>query len=95
MGGKYQSHLLAVHAIGHATMAGDAVAKVLDIEGALETRGEETAKGRNEGGEGSEEEDVVLVWRIRNRSDVTTKLRRCYHQNAGVIEMKMIKDKPQ
>lgn len=28
---------LAVHAVRHATMAGDGVAKVLDLEGALET----------------------------------------------------------
>ena len=32
-------------------MSRDAVAEVLDVEGALEARGEETAEGRDEGGE--------------------------------------------
>ena len=40
---------LAVHAIGHATMAGYGVAKVLDLEPALETRSKEAAEGRYDG----------------------------------------------
>jgi len=39
-------------------MAGDGVAEILDFEGALEAGGEETAEGRDEGGEGAEDEDV-------------------------------------
>ena len=41
---------LAVHAVGHAAMAGDAVAKVLDFEAALEAAGKEAAKGRDHAG---------------------------------------------
>jgi hypothetical protein len=35
---------LAVHAIGHPSMTRNAVAKILDVEGALETRREKTSK---------------------------------------------------
>jgi hypothetical protein len=35
---------LAVHAIGHPSMTRDAVAKILYVEGALETRCEESSK---------------------------------------------------
>lgn len=41
-------------------MAGDRVAKVLNVEGAFETRGEEAAEGGDEGGEGGHGEDVEL-----------------------------------
>lgn len=51
---------LAVHPICHATVAGDGVAKVLDLEGALEAGCEESAKGRNERGEGGEDDGVKL-----------------------------------
>lgn len=51
---------LAVHAVRHAAVAGDGVAKVLDLEGALEAGGEEAAKGSNERGKGGEGESVQL-----------------------------------
>ncbi len=38
---------LAVHSIGHTAMAGNWVTKVFDLEGALETRGEEAAERGN------------------------------------------------
>jgi len=40
-------NLLAIHAIGHATMAWNAVTKVLDIEGTFEARCEESPKRCN------------------------------------------------
>ena len=51
---------LAIHAIGDAAVARDGLAEVLDFEGAFEARGEEAAKGRDERGEGCEDEDVEL-----------------------------------
>ena len=51
---------LAVHAVGDAAVAGDAVAKVLDLEGSLEAGGEEAAEGGDERGEGGEDHDVEL-----------------------------------
>lgn len=51
---------LAVKPVCNASVAGNAFAKVLDLEGTLETRGEETAERGNEGGEGSKDEDVEL-----------------------------------
>jgi len=51
---------LAVHAIGDAAVAGDALAEVFDFEGAFEARGEEAAEGRDERGEGCEDENVEL-----------------------------------
>ena len=41
-------------------MARNGLAKVFDFEGTFEARGEETAKGRNEGGERCEDEDMKL-----------------------------------
>ena len=38
------SNSLAVHAISHASVTGNAVAEILDVEGALKTRREETSK---------------------------------------------------
>ena len=41
-------------------MARNGFAEVLDLEGTFETRGEEAAEGRDEGGECCEDEDVKL-----------------------------------
>ena len=51
---------LAVHAVGDATVAGDRLAKVFDLEGTLQTGSEEPTKRSNKRGEGSEAEDVEL-----------------------------------
>lgn len=51
---------LAVHAICYAAMARDGVAKVLDLERALETGSEEATEGSDEGGEGGKDEGVEL-----------------------------------
>lgn len=53
---------LAVHAVSHPTVTGDGVAKVLDLEGTLQARSEETTERRDEGGKGSEHNDVELHW---------------------------------
>ena len=42
-------------------MTGDGFAKIFDFEGAFETRGEKPAKRGDEGGEGCEDEDVVVL----------------------------------
>lgn len=51
---------LAIHTICHAAVPGDGVAKVLDLEGALETRGKEAAEGSDERREGRENEGVKM-----------------------------------
>lgn len=51
---------LAVHAIGNTSMARDGVAKVLDLERALETRSKEATERRNERSERGPEEGVDL-----------------------------------
>lgn len=51
---------LAIHAISDTTVARDRLAKVLDVEGALQTRGKESTERSNERGEGREAEDVEL-----------------------------------
>lgn len=51
---------LTVHPVGHATVAGDGVTKVLDLEGALETGCEESAKGCDERSEGGQDDGVKL-----------------------------------
>ena len=37
--------ILAIHTIGHTTMARNAVSEVFDIESSLEARGEKAAEG--------------------------------------------------
>ena len=41
-------------------MTRDGLAEILDFEGAFKTRGEEAAKGGDEGGERGEDEDMEL-----------------------------------
>lgn len=51
---------LTIHPVRHSTMAGDGIAKVLDLEGAFEARCKEAAEGRDERGEGGEDHGVEL-----------------------------------
>jgi hypothetical protein len=51
---------LAIHAVGHAAVTRNGVAKVLDVEGALQARGEEATKGCNQRSEGRHDKDVEL-----------------------------------
>ena len=51
---------LAVHAVRHAAVAGNGVAKVLDLEAALEAGGEETTKGSDERGKCCQDQSVQL-----------------------------------
>lgn len=51
---------LAVHPIRDAAVARDRVAKVLDLERALDAAGEEAAKGRDQRGKRAEDENVQL-----------------------------------
>lgn len=46
--GQHGHNELAVHAVNHAAVARDAVAKVFNVEGPLEPRSEESTKRRNE-----------------------------------------------
>ena len=50
--------LMKLKPVHDAPMARDDVAKVLDLECSLETRGKEAAKGSDDGGEEGEEEGV-------------------------------------
>lgn len=51
---------LTVHAVRHAAVSGNRVAKVLDLECALQARREETTKGRNQRGKGPKHDDMEL-----------------------------------
>ena len=51
---------LAVHTVGNTTVARDRLAKVLDVEGTLQTRGKEPTKGSNERGKSSKPKNVEL-----------------------------------
>lgn len=42
---------LTVHTVGHASMSGDGVTEILDLEASLESRGEKTTEGSDEGSE--------------------------------------------
>lgn len=56
---------LTIHTIGHASVSRNGVAKILDLESALQSRGKEATEGRNERGKRGEDEDVEL-----NRHDI-------------------------
>jgi hypothetical protein len=58
---------LAIHAVRHAAVTRDGLAKVLDLEGALEPRGEEATKRSDEGGKRREDERVELHRREAQR----------------------------
>lgn len=58
--GKETHDELAIHAIGDTTVTRNRLAKVLDVEGALQTRGKESTERSNERGKSSESEDVEL-----------------------------------
>lgn len=51
---------LAVHAVRHATVAGDRVTKVLDFEGTLEAGSKETTEGSDEGGKGGKDKGMHM-----------------------------------
>lgn len=51
---------LAVHAVRHATVTGNAVTKVLDLESALETGCEEATERCDPGSKGSQDEGVEV-----------------------------------
>ena len=53
---------LAVHSVGHAAMSRNRVAKVLDLEGTLQSRCEEATEWSDQRGEGSERQDMELDW---------------------------------
>ena len=51
---------LAIESVRHAPVAGNGVAKVLDLKCTLQPRGEETSKWCNKRRKGGEDEDVEL-----------------------------------
>lgn len=61
--------VLAIHPISHTTVTGDAVPEILQVERALEPRGEESSEGRYERGKGRENEAVELIGGVRNRGN--------------------------
>lgn len=60
---------LAVEAVSQASVAWDRVSKVFDVEGSLEARGEETAKGSNQTGKGGHDERVELEGGVRDGAE--------------------------
>lgn len=56
-------------------MSGDAMAEVLDVERTFEAGREEAAERRDEGSEACKDQEVELVWCVRNRG-ATSKLAR-------------------
>lgn len=59
---------LTVHPIGDATMSWNRFTEILDLKGPFQARSEETAKRRDEGGEGGEDNDMEL-----HRGDVNVR----------------------
>lgn len=51
---------LAIHAIRDTAVAGNAIAKVFDLEGALQSRGEEAAKRCDQGRKSGKNQDVEV-----------------------------------
>lgn len=64
---------LAIHSISHASVAGNRVAKVLDLECSLKTGSKETAERSNERSESCQVESVQLD---RSEGDLEGSLRR-------------------
>lgn len=58
--GKQTHDELAIHTVGDPAVSRDGFAKVFDFECPFETRGEEAAKGGDEGGESGKDEYVHL-----------------------------------
>lgn len=65
--GEEAHNELAVHTVRHAAVSWDRVAKVLNLEGALETRSEETAERSDERRKGGQGQGVQLHRRKRER----------------------------
>jgi hypothetical protein len=55
---------LAIHPIGHSTVSGNRVSKVLDVECTFEARGKEAAEWSDEGCECGHDKAVDLEWSI-------------------------------
>ena len=53
---------LAVHSVGHTAVAGNGVAKVLDLEGSLKARSKKATKGSDQGGKCCEGKGMKLDW---------------------------------
>lgn len=70
--GEETHYELAIHAVSDTTMAGDGLAKVLDVESTLQTGSKESTEGSDERSKGSESEDVELH-RLNPESLVKTK----------------------
>lgn len=61
---------LAVHSICHPPMSRDAMTKIFDVKGSLESGGEEATEWTNKGGKSCHDEQMQVVGRIRERQDV-------------------------
>lgn len=61
---------LTIHTVRYPAVARNRLAEVLDLEGALESRGEEATEWRDERGEGCEDKYVKLHWsNVKNCRD--------------------------
>ena len=89
-----KSHVLAVHSVSHAAVPRDRVSKVLDVEGSLETRGEETSERREKRRKGCHDEAVNREGRIRYRwRSVTQDRLEQLSRGAGELEVAPHKDR--
>jgi hypothetical protein len=70
-----QIDVLAIHSIRHTPMSWNAVSKILNIESALEARSEKATKWCNQRSEARHEQQMELIWRIRNCVNVARELR--------------------
>lgn len=71
---------LTIHAISHATMAGDTMSEILDFECTLHSTGKETTKGSNKRGKASHHNGMELYRGNRHLSNVTLELQRSHHK---------------
>jgi len=67
-------YALAIHPVGHTTVSGDRVSKVLDVECALEARGKEATEWRDERSERGHYQTVDLEGRVLDRRCCSAKL---------------------
>jgi hypothetical protein len=58
--GEKSHGVLAVHTVGHSSVAGDKITEVLDLESTLQSGGEEPTEGSDKRCEGSHGQDVEL-----------------------------------
>ena len=72
---KQGQNILAIHSVCHSTMAWDAITKVFDVKRSFESRCKEAPKWSNQRCKEGKEEEVKLIWSVRNSFHGMSRLR--------------------